>query len=162
MDQVLAHLQEYYVAYGLVALGLLPIIYATRRYSVPLIFYTIEIIIYLIAIHVAVWAVVVTARWFKEQSTMRVLSDGSPVAAPDWSTPLLEFWQRDLYSPSWLVWLEVVLALIVVGLVFKYRPMRVQQKRGWRFSEKKAKKTGANPASRLPIAGRPAGRGGRR
>ena len=163
MDQVLEHLKEYYIAYALVAICLFPILYLTRRYSAPIIQYTIEIVLYLLCIHVALWLLVVVTKWFKEQSTMRVLADGSPEPPPDWRIPLLEFWDREQFAPAWLFWVEIAAVVIVVGLVWRYRPLRIQKQRKWRFSEKNAKKAGGTAMSRPGGKGKGMpGRGGRR
>ncbi len=130
MDVVIEHLKEYYILYAIVVVCLLPLLYLTRRYSLPAIFYTVEITIYLCLMHLVVWLVVNLARWFRENSSMKALAeDGRPMDAPTWQTPLLEFWKRDAYDPSWVVWLEVVAVALIVFAVWRYRPMRVKRTR---------------------------------
>ena len=129
MEQVLAHLQENATGYGIGAVCLLPVIFVTRKYSVPLILYIVEFAIYATALHVVVWCVVGLARWFKEQSSMKALRpDGKPADAPDWGTPLLEFWDKTQYKPHWLWIAEVVCLVIILALMWRYRPMKIQRK----------------------------------
>jgi len=130
MDVVLEHLKEYYVAYVVVVICALPVLFFTRKWSVPIILYAIEVAIYLGLMHLAFFLLVRLTRWFKENSSMRALrEDGRPVDAPEWGTPLLEFWKREAYDPSWIIWVEVAVAVLIVFLVWRYRPMRVQRKR---------------------------------
>lgn len=165
MEPVITHLREYQSAYIAGAVCLLPIIFLTRRYSVPLILYTVEIAIYLSLMHLGIWLLVNLTRWFKEQSSMRALqSDGRPVDAPDWQTPLLTFWDRELYQPGWLVWVELVGVAIIVVLVIRYRPLKLQRKRAWHFTDKSEKKKASRPGAgaRTAVSARSGGRGGRR
>lgn len=164
MAAVLAHLEEYWMAYALLAVCLIPILYVTRRYSVPFIQYTVEIVLYIAIMHVAAWCIVAVTRWFKEQSSMKALQeDGRPVDAPEWTTPFFEFWNRELYTPPWLVWVEVVAAVLIVIAVFRFRPMRIQHKRGWSFKDKtEKKKTSLSKPPGPSYGARMSGRGGRR
>ena len=130
MDVLVAHLREYCLVYAVGAACVLPIIYLPRRYSVPIIFDTVEIAIYMVIMHVVVWLLVNLARWFRENSSMKALdASGRPLDAPTWDTPLLTFWQRELYDPAWVFWVEVALAALIVLAVWRYRPMRVKRPR---------------------------------
>jgi hypothetical protein len=126
MEAVLAHLTDYWVAYAAGFVCLLPLLYVTRSYSVPIIFYTVEMLIYMGIMHVVMWVIVVTARWFKEQSSMKALGD--PERAPEWQTPLLEFWQRAEYNPPFVFWVEVVLVGVIIVGVYRLRPPKVKRK----------------------------------
>ncbi|MCC6145773.1 MAG: hypothetical protein IT368_18355 [Candidatus Hydrogenedentes bacterium] len=127
MQVVLDHLREHYAVYVVIVIALLPIIYVTRRYSVPAILYTVEYIIYLALMHFFLGALVRVAAWFKDQSSMdRAFGRENTVVV--WETPWLEFWKREAYTPGWLFWMEVSFAVIILVLMWKIRPMRVRRR----------------------------------
>jgi hypothetical protein len=126
---VIAHLQEHAVLYIVLLVFVVPLLYFTRKYSLPIIFYTLETVIYLCSMHIATWLLVSLVRWFAENSSMKALrEDGKPVDAPTWGTPFLNFWDRAAYDPKWLIYLEIALALIIMFLVWRYRPLRIKYK----------------------------------
>jgi hypothetical protein len=129
MQPLLEHLRHYAAAYIIVAVCLLPILYLTRRWSVPAILYTIEIAIYMGLMHLAVWMLVGFTAWFKDQSSMKRAFDTKSFVKPDWGTPLLQFWDRAAYKPAWLVYVELVFVVLILYAVWRYRPMRIQRQR---------------------------------
>ena len=129
MEELLAHFQSNAIGYGIGGVCLVPIIFVTRKYSVPFILYIVEFCIYATAMHIAMWCLVGLTRWFKEQSSMQALrEDGRPADAPEWGTPLLEFWKREDYDPNWVWIVELVLLGIIVALMWRLRPMKIQRK----------------------------------
>lgn len=124
MDAVLVHLQERWPIYAVVAVLLAPVIYFTRRFTVPLILWTIEVCIYLTMLHLFTFGLVKATVWFK-YNTQMAWKEETKVMEP-WTVPLTEFWRRDLYIPQWIFWFELVFLFVVIGLILKYRPMRVQ------------------------------------
>ncbi len=124
------HFKEFYLYYLGPAAVLLPTLFFTRRYSVPLILYAVEIGIYFVMLHLVWHWLVGLVRWFAEESSMEALGpDGRPVDSPEWTTPLLQFWDKAAYDPQWIIYAEGVMALIIVYLVWRYRPLKVQKKR---------------------------------
>lgn len=153
MDAVLEHLQEHYLIYLLVAVALLPILFVTRRYSVPLILYAVEYVIYLGIMHVLVGTIARVAAWFKEQSSMDQAFDRPSDPAPEWSTPYLEFWDAEAYNPTWLLYFEIALAVLIFVMMWRVRPMQVRRRVDKRAPSKKAAEfVRRNPveAGRLP------------
>jgi hypothetical protein len=126
VDAVLNHLQQHLVPYILLALGLVVIIFATRRYSLPIIQYTIEVLIYAAALHLLVWGVASGAAAFKRASSFQPLESQRQLEAT-WTTPILHFWKLDEYEPAWLWKVELVGVAIVLYLVWKLRPIRIQK-----------------------------------
>lgn len=136
MDELITHFQTWAVAYACGAVVLLPILYFTRRYSVPAILFTVETVIYFIVGHTIVWCIVTMATWFKNNSTMRALEkDGTVRDVADWSTPYLEFWNKELYNPEWVIYLEGVMALLIIAAVIKYRPLKVHNPHKRRYDD---------------------------
>ena len=68
-------MQENAVLYGAIAVCTAPLIYLTRKYSVPAILYLVEFVIYACVMHVVMWLLVKVTRWFKEQSSMKALNE---------------------------------------------------------------------------------------
>ncbi|HPO17045.1 MAG TPA: hypothetical protein PLI09_26655 [Candidatus Hydrogenedentes bacterium] len=129
MDLVVTHLKEFYLYYLIGAVILLPAIFFTRKYSLPIIFYTLETAIYLILMHCAFYIGVKVTRWFAENSSMKALQeDGKPIDAPEWGTPFLQFWDKEAYTPAWMIYVEIVAAIIIIILVWKFRPLRIKYK----------------------------------
>lgn len=122
------HFTEYYVTYIALLACVLPILYLTKAYSIPAMMYALELAIYFALMHVVVWGIVRVAFWFRQESTMRALSEDGPDPSEAWRTPLLEFWQTEAYNPSWLLYVEAAFAIIILYLVIRYRPMKVQYK----------------------------------
>lgn len=131
MTELLTHFQDNSTAYiaGLVAA--IPIIFVTRKYSMPILQYLIETIIYLVLMHTIMHFLVAMTKWFKEQSSFdRAFDRKSEVLS--WTTPWVEFWQKELYSPVWIYYAEIVTGIIIILLVLRFRPLR--------FGKRKKKK----------------------
>ncbi len=124
LEPVFNHIGEHLVFYVIGAIVAAVVIYFTRPYSISYILYGVEGIIYFGLMHAAVHVCVRFAAWFHYETTFRALSD--PVAV-HWETPLIRFWEWDLYNPQWLRWVELAFVLIIIGLMRRYRPMRVQR-----------------------------------
>jgi len=124
---LLDHIEAHAAFYIAGAVMLLPLIYFTKRYSVPLILYTVEIGTYLSVIHFAVHYIVAFIHWFKEETDKDPLHP--EVSHYDWETPLSGFWIREKYHPDFLFLMEIVFAVLIVVIVFRFRPMKIQQVR---------------------------------
>lgn len=136
MEALIAHLQENAVLYAAGGICLLPVIYLTRKFSVPAILYLVEFSIYSGLLHVATNVLVRVTRWFKESSSMRALrEDGKPIDTPEWSTPLIEFWKTEEYDPNWVWKMEVAFLVVILIIMWRYRPMKIQRKGGRKTQE---------------------------
>ena len=136
MEPILQHFQEFYRYYILAVVILAPPTIIFRRYTFPAIQYAVEFVIYLGLMHVGVGTVVRVAGWFKDQSTMkraRGLANAS--YDPGWTTPYVEFWRRELYTPKGLIYLEIVFAIIILVLMVRIRGIGVQKRRKRTSSE---------------------------
>jgi len=144
LQPVIDHVTANAMFYGIGAVVAVIIIYFTRPYSVSIIFYAIEILIYLFSMHTAIHVIVRLLAWFSDQTTMKNVFEEGAQDAAEWTTPWLEFWDRYTYEPSWILWLEMVFAAIIIGLVHYFRPMKIQKKKqsGAAPPKKKPKKKG--------------------
>lgn len=142
MELVLDHLRANAQAYIIIGVCALPIIFVTRKYTVPIILYIVEYIIYLFCAHSMLYAVLNLAKWFKTNSSMKALRpDGTPADAPTWAMPYFEFWKTELYEPGWIWKFEIFLAIAIFGAMWRYRPMKVQAKRVRRYNDTGKKRT---------------------
>lgn len=136
MEVVTEHLQAHYAYYIVGALVLLPLVYIGRKYVLPGLLFTLESVIYMTLMHFSVGTLVRVTRWFKENSSMRALrEDGVPVDAPEWTTPWLEFWDKTIYDPPWVFYVEIVFCILIVAAVFRYRPLKIRKGRNRKFDD---------------------------
>ncbi|MCX8064746.1 MAG: hypothetical protein N3G21_06190 [Candidatus Hydrogenedentes bacterium] len=120
------HIERNSVAYGVGVVLLIPFLYLTRKWSLPFLFYAIESLIYITFMHIFMFGFVKLVVWFYVNTQMRALRpDGTPAYVPDWQTPLVDFWNRNGYIPEWLFYLEIVFALVIILLVWRYRPPKL-------------------------------------
>ncbi len=125
MDALIQHLSENWVAYVVILACAFPILWVFRKYTFPFIFWTIEWIIYCGLFHTAVHLLVRLVGWFHYNTQMEMLEENR--VHMDWATPLVEFWNREAYRPAWLFWMELVVAILFLMAMIRYRPMAVQK-----------------------------------
>ncbi|MCK5862277.1 MAG: hypothetical protein KAH38_07320 [Candidatus Hydrogenedentes bacterium] len=125
---LIEHVQANPVIYGIGAVVAVIIIYFTRPYSSAVILYSIEISIYLSAMHLLIYVCVYLMAGFSNETTMKGVFGADARGTAPWTTPLVRFWERDVYDPSWIMWFEVVVTIIILLLMRYYRPMQVQTK----------------------------------
>lgn len=128
MEIVIAHVQDNAFMYALGALVAIPIIYATRQYSVPILFHTFETIIYMTIFHVVFAGMVRAASWFRNETTMDRAFEETARNDVVWTTPVTRFWDRALYEPANLFYAECVVACVIVFIVVYFRPMKTPTK----------------------------------
>ena len=128
MEPLFNHFKEFYGYYIMGAICVLPFIIVFRRVAVPAIMYVVEFCIYTGLLHCLTYGVVVTAAWFKDQSTMkRAQGLVGQDFNPGWSTPIVDFWNREAYNPRWLFYFEIALLFLVIFMMWKYRPLRARR-----------------------------------
>lgn len=118
--------QGAYIAVGIVAAAVFAVF---RRFAAPIVAKVLEVSIYCSAMHVAVALFVRMVAWFKGETSLRALHETGEDLMPDWTTPFIQFWNRDLYQPRWLVYLELAFVVIILGLVWRFRPIFIKPKR---------------------------------
>lgn len=129
MEPVLEHLREHYKIYaGILLVGVPPIL-IFRRFTIPAILYTVEFVIYAVLMHGVLGGVVRLAAWFKAESAMKRAFNARANTDPGWTTPFRYFYDRTLYHPPWLFYLEIGLVAAILVAMWKYRPMRAQKKK---------------------------------
>lgn len=130
MYAALAHLQEYWGYYAVGAAIVLPLLFMTRKYSMPVIQFALEFVIYSGLFHVFMVVLVYLAKAFKENTQM-TWRDEDRVSVP-WNIPLKEFWDYTLYEPGWVFYFEIGVMVLILIAMLKFRPMKTQRKRSRR------------------------------
>ena len=151
MESIIAHVQEHAATYALIAACVLPVIYLTRRYSMPVIMWAIELVLYFVAMHIVVHFFVRLVRWFR----LSTIPHYEEIVDPGWQTPLVEFWDRALYIPEWIFYAEGIAVLLMIWAMIRYRPIKTQ-----RFPERRKKNAPRMPSRYGPQ--RPTDRTGKR
>jgi len=128
-EPLIEHVQENMGAYIGGGVAALVAIAVFRRVAIPFVSKLVELAIYFSTMHVVVGAFVRVVNWFKGATTMqgsRVKSDME--SAPGWETPWVAFWDRSAYVPSWLVYVEIGFCVVIVGIVWHFRPLFIKPK----------------------------------
>lgn len=121
------HIVENAMYYGGGAVFVFPIIFFTRKYSVPMIQYVLETAIYLVIMHTLVSMLTNFFAWLHNETSMEAVR--SRRAGVFWDTPWVYFWDTEAYNPGWIVYMECAFAVIIILLVIRYRPMKIQKAR---------------------------------
>lgn len=123
------------------AIVVLPIVLLTRKHSLPIIMYVVEYVAYCAIAHFLVGGVTRGFSWFKSQTTFEALDDTGMDDRLGYTTPFsMDFWNRELYNPQWIFWLEVGIAVALLYVVIFMRPLKFsgRNNRERRLARKKA------------------------
>lgn len=101
-------------------------LYYTRDYVVPLVQFVVEVAIYLGCMHMLVHYLTRLAAWFSVNTSMAMTRpEGVGPERVYWTTPLMRFWERDVYDPAWLLHLEAVAAVLIMVFTLRFRSLDV-------------------------------------
>jgi hypothetical protein len=152
MEAVIGYFQENWKICVIIALCGIPFVFLTRKFTVPLLQWLVELLIYFGIFHTIVHYVVIVAVWFNFNSQMKMLEKEK--VRLEWTTPLFVPWRYELYNPQWLLYLEVAMFVVLIGAMLRYRPMKTQKL----LPKRETLRKGSAPSVRPPMAGAP-GRG---
>ncbi len=122
-EPLIEHLQVHrngYIGGGIVALIVIAVLH---RYALPIIFKILELAAYYAIMHVVVGGFVRMVNWFKGATAMKAVSETDMGASPGWKTPWIEFWTKELYTPEWLIYMELGAIIAITGLIWYFRPI---------------------------------------
>ena len=125
MELALAHLQEHAAQYGVVAAIVVPFLYFTRRWTWGPIQWALELIVYFGIFHTIMHYVVMLTDWFQFESQMKMLVDQK--VRMGYVTPLEAPWQMEAYNPAWIFYVEIAAIVLIIAMMFRYRPMKTQK-----------------------------------
>jgi nitrate reductase NapE component len=130
MEGFATHIQDNWIAYAILVVCLVPVLYVFRDYTRPLIFHSFEVAIYMAIFHVVFHGGVRMAAWFRYESSF----DKSITV--DWTTPLIVgFWRQELYNPLWLYWAELAVLGLFIFIVWRFRPMKLGDRNTYRSNK---------------------------
>jgi hypothetical protein len=124
MEVVLDHLTNRWPIYVVSAVFLIPVLILTRKFSLPLILWTLEVCLYITGLHLFMYGLLHAAGWFKGATQMAWKEEDKII--PTWTVPLDRFWDRSLYDPHWIFWFELIVLIAMIGVILKFRPIKVQ------------------------------------
>lgn len=143
MDTLVQHFSENWVAYVVILACAAPVILVFRKYTFPVIMWSVEWVVYCGLFHVAINLLVRLVRWFDYNTQMNMREEER--IYKDWATPLIEFWNREAYRPNWVFWLEILIMIGFLVAMIRYRPMTTQKVRPRKASLTK----GVGPSQKL-------------
>lgn len=120
-----AHLEAYWFFYAAGLAVAIVVIAVTRKYSVPILAWVAEYVVYCGLFHAFLGGVVRFFAWFRDNTQMEWREEYKEVTT--WQTPWTAFWNRQLYEPQWLFWVEVGFAVLILAAMIRYKPMKVQK-----------------------------------
>lgn len=141
MSDLISNVQEHAAILVVLAIVLLPILYAFRRYTGPFFMYVGELIAYSLVFHTIVHGIVRLFAWFRKESAFRD-GFGNPIdEISPLRTPFLNnFWDRALYAPTWLFYFELVCVAAIFYVVIFLRPTRFGRSHRQRTKRRETRK----------------------
>lgn len=128
-EAITLHLQENGVAYFVGSVVLIPLLVVFRKYTLPVLYHTAEYAIYCAIAHVLIGGLTRVFSWFRAETSFKNYSGDLSPDFVAFTTPLNSgFWQRELYSPQWLFYFEIAVALLLLYVVIFVRPIKFKQK----------------------------------
>lgn len=130
------HIQQNMNAYiggGVVALIIIVIF---RRIMVPVVLKALEVSVYFAAMHLAVSTAIRALNWFQIASSEMANDPG-----PGWTTPRVEFWNKELYNPEWLIYMELGFCAVILVVVYFFRPLYIKPPKSMLKRDEKSKKS---------------------
>ena len=128
-EAITLHIQENGIVYFGVAVVLIPLIVVFRKHTLPVIYHAAEYLLYCAVAHVLLGGLVRAFSWFRGETTFKNYDGSMSAQFTPFTTPLnLNFWQRELYSPQWLFWFEIGVAVLLLYVVLFIRPVKFKNK----------------------------------
>lgn len=128
MEAVIQHVQQHMAGYIALSVCIVPLLYVFREITKPVFFYTFEIILYAAGFHLVFGGLVRFFGWFRDASSFEHVNTGGVVSQVALSTPMKEFWVKELYSPITLYYVECAALAIIIFIVVYFRPLGWGQK----------------------------------
>jgi hypothetical protein len=129
LDAITLHLQVNGVAYFVGAMVVIPLLVVFRKYTLPFLYHTVEYVAYVTIAHVFIGGLVRTFSWFRGETSFKNYNGDLSADFKPFTTPMTgEVWNRSLYTPLWVFWFEVVVAVILLYVVVFVRPIKFHNK----------------------------------
>ncbi len=121
-----------------------PLLYLFRKQTLPVIYHSVEFVIYCGVVHYVIGGVMRVASWYRSETSFRNTDGSLAKEFTPFTTPLnLHFWEKELYNPQWFFYVEVVVAVLLLYVVIFIRPTRFKRNvyKGRTGKPQKTKKT---------------------
>lgn len=148
MDTIIQHIEQNLAIYVLATAFGAPILYLFRKQTVPVIYHSIEFAIYCGVFHYLFGGLLRVGSWFRSETSFKNMDGSLAKEFKPFTTPLnWHFWEKELYQPQAVFYVEAVVALLILYVVVVIRPTRYKRNiyRGRVEAPKKAKKTTVSP-----------------
>ncbi len=128
MNTVIQHVEQnlaiYVVAVALVA----PLVYLFRKQTVPVIYHSMEYAIYCGVFHYFLGGLLRVASWYRSETAFRNTDGSLAKEFTPFTTPLnWQFWEKELYHPQAIFYVEAVAAVLILYVVIFIRPTRFKR-----------------------------------
>jgi hypothetical protein len=128
-DTIAAHVQAHAAAYAVGGVIFLIVAIVLRKFVLPLLYHTGEYLLYFAVAHSFIAGFVRVFSWFREETEFKNFKGELPPTWTPYTTPMnLNFWQKALYNPHWLFWVELAIAAGLLYVVVMIRPTRLRHK----------------------------------
>lgn len=128
MEPVIQHVQQHLGVYVAGAALILPLLYIYRKRTAPVLYHSAEYLIYCTVFHIVMGGLIRVGSWFRLETKFKnndgtIAADFNPL-----TNPLnVHFWDKELYSPQWLFYVEIAAAMGLLYLIIAIRPMRFKK-----------------------------------
>ena len=128
MNTVIQHVEQNLTIYVIaVALGA-PLLYLFRKQTVPVIYHSMEYAIYCGVFHFILGGLLRVSSWFRSETSFRNTDGSLAKEFVPFTTPLnWHFWEKELYQPQAVFYVEAVAALLILYVVIFIRPTRYKR-----------------------------------
>ena len=128
MDTVIQHVEQNLAFYLLAVAFSAPLLYVFRKQAVPVIYHSIEYAIYCGVFHFFLGGLLRVGSWYRSETSFKNADGSFAKEFTPFTTPLnLHFWEKELYQPQAVFYVEVVAAILILYVVIFIRPTRFKR-----------------------------------
>lgn len=121
MEPLITFAKENQAAMAVIVIVLIPLMIVYQKQSAPILFHTVEYILYFTVAHYLIYAAVQVIAWYKSQTP-----DINDIGAAPFNTPnnivMQSLFDKANYNPTGLMYFELVVALVLLYIVVVVRP----------------------------------------
>ena len=128
LNTVIQHVEQNLTIYVLAVVIIAPLLYLFRKQAVPVIYHSIEYAIYCSVFHFFLGGLLRVGSWYRSETSFRNTDGSLAKEFKPFTTPLnWHFWEKELYQPQAVFYVEAVAALLILYVVIFIRPTRFRR-----------------------------------
>jgi len=128
LDTIIQHIEDNLAMYVIAVALIAPLLYLFRKQTVPVMYHSVEYAIYCGVFHFLFGGLLRVGSWFRSETSFRNMDGSLADDFKPFTTPLnWHFWEKELYQPQAMFYVEVVAALIILYVVVFIRPTRYKR-----------------------------------